>query len=143
MIPILNLSKEERVQTLFTNLMMKDAKMPTFSPQYNQIEPGELMGIVELIEDRVYYISDSPSFEYQGSNYTSESVRLNTIHDAKNLMYAHPKEFFVIYTLQVNPMVISNAPGVSQPKSYHLRGRFFSDNARIREKIINQILDEE
>ena len=120
MIPVLNLSKEERVQTLFTNLMMKDAKMPTFSPQYNQIEPSELMSIVELIEDRVYYISDSPSFEYQSSNYPSQTVRLNTINDAKLIMDNHDKEFFIIYTLQVDPMVISNAPGISQPKSYHL-----------------------
>lgn len=143
MIEVLNLSKEDRIQTIFTNILKKESQMPSFSPQYTIIDPVELMSIVQLIEDRVYYISDSPAFEYKGSTYTSMTMQINSIDDFKNLMTNHPDEFFIIYSIHTNQMIISNVGGISQPKSYRIRGNFISDPSTRRQNIINKILDEE
>jgi len=140
---LLNLSKEDRIQTIFTDLMMKESQMITFSPQYVSIEPTELIDIIQLIENRVYYITDSPSVDYQNHNYTSLTFRLNSIDDFKTIMENHPDEFFILHSIQTNGMVISNTPGISQPKSYNLRGVFITDFSIIREKRIGQILGDE
>lgn len=143
MIEVLNLSKENRIQTIFTNILMKDSQMTSFSPQYTIIDPVELMSIIQLIEDRVYYISDSPSFDYKGRSYASMTTQINSIDEFKILMNNHSDEFFIIYSIHTNQMVISNAPGISQPKSYRIRGNFITDPSFRRQNIINQILDEE
>jgi len=143
MIEVLNLPKEDRIQTIFTNMLMKDSQMTSFSPQYTVIDPVELMSIVHLIEDRVYYISDSPSFEYKGRSYSSMTMQINSIDDFKTLMTSHSDDFFIIYSIHTNQMIISNAPGISQPKSYRIRGNFMSDPSTRRQNIINKILDEE
>jgi hypothetical protein len=58
-------------------------------------------------------------------------------------MDGHQGEFFVLYNIMITNGVISNAPGISQNKSYMIRGVFVQDPSIKREQIINQILNEE
>jgi hypothetical protein len=136
------LTKEERIETISKNIIDKDLNMSLLSPQYTTIDPVELMSILELIEDRIYYISDSPSFEYQNKTYNSATFRINSSIESKAFMDNFPDDFFIIYSIKTNQMVISNAPGISQTKSYDIRGVFIKDSLITRQKVINNILDE-
>lgn len=136
MIQVSQLSKEERVKDIITEIL-------SMSPFQSVIEPSTLIQIVESIEDRIYFISESPSFEFKGRNWTCQQFKCDTIEDFKFLMDGYPNEFFVLYNIMLTNGVVSNAPGISQNQSYMIRGVFVEDPLIKREQIINQILDEE
>ena len=135
-IQVSQLSKEERVKDIITEIL-------SMSPFQSVIEPSTLIQIVESIEDRIYFISESPSFEFNGRNWTCQQYKCDTIEDFKSLMDNHPNEVFVIYNIMLTPGVTSNSPGISQNQSYMIRGIFIEDPSFKREQIINQILNEE
>jgi hypothetical protein len=143
MIQVSQLTKEERVKEIYMEIVKKMNNSMTFSQSLTTIEPSALIRIIESIEDRVYFISESPSFEFKGKNYTCQQCKCDTIEDFKSLMNTHSNEFYIIYSIMLNPGVISNAPGVSQNQSYIIRGVFVQDPLVKREQIINQILGEE
>ena len=134
---ISQLTKEQRVKEIITEINKKPQ-----SPFQSVIETLTLIQIVESIEDRIYFISESPSFEFNGRNWTCQHYKCDTIEDFKSLMDNHPNEFFVIYNIMFTG-VVSNAPGISQNQSYMIRGIFIEDPLIKREQIINQILNEE
>lgn len=136
MIQVSQLSKEERVKDIITEIL-------SMSPFQSVIEPSTLIQIVESIEDRIYFISESPSFEFKGRNWTCQQFKCDTIEDFKFLMDGYPNEFFVLYNIMLTNGVVSNAPGISRNQSYMIRGVFVEDPLIKREQIINQILDEE
>jgi hypothetical protein len=142
MIQVSQLNKEERVKEIYMEIVKKMNNSMTFSQSLTTIEPSDLIRIIESIEDRVYFISESPSFEFKGRNYTCQQCKCDTIEDFKSLMDKHSNEFYIIYSIMLNPGVISNAPGVSQNQSYMIRGVFVQDPSVKREQIINQILNE-
>jgi hypothetical protein len=143
MIQVSQLSKEERVKEIITEIHKKTANSMSMSPFQSIIETSTLIQIVESIEDRIYFISESPSFEFKGRNWTCQQYKCDTIEDFKYLMDGHQGEFFVLYNIMITNGVISNAPGISQNKSYMIRGVFVQDPSIKREQIINQILNEE
>jgi hypothetical protein len=143
MIQVSQLTKEERIKEIYMEIVKKMNNSMTFSQSLTTIEPSSLIRIIESIEDRVYFISESPSFEFKGKNYTCQQCKCDTIEDFKSLMNTHSNEFYIIYSIMLNPGVISNAPGVSQNQSYMIRGVFVQDPSVKREQIINQILGEE
>jgi hypothetical protein len=143
MIKVSLLSKEERVKEIITEIHKKTANSMSFSPFQSTIDPYTLIQIIESIEDRIYFISESPSFEFNGRNYTCLQYKCNTIGDFKTLMNNNPNDFFILYNIMTTNGVVSNAPGISQNQSYMIRGIFVEDFSVKREKIINQILDEE
>jgi hypothetical protein len=63
MIQVSQLSKEERVKEIITEIHKKTANSMSMSPFQSIIETSTLIQIVESIEDRIYFISESPSFE--------------------------------------------------------------------------------
>jgi hypothetical protein len=136
------LSKEERIKEIITEIHKKTSNSMSMSPFQSVIEPSTLIQIVESIEDRIYFISESPSFEFKGRNWTCQQYKCDTIEDFKYLMNTHSNEFYIIYSIMLNPGVISNAPGISQSQSYMIRGIFVEDPLIKREQIINQILNE-
>jgi hypothetical protein len=142
MIQVSQLSKEERVKEIITEIHKKTANSMSMSPFQSVIEPSTLIQIVESIEDRIYFISESPSFEFKGRNWTCQQCKCDTIEDFKSLMNTHSNEFYILYSIMLNPGVISNAPGISQSQSYMIRGIFVEDPLIKREQIINQILNE-
>jgi hypothetical protein len=142
MIQVSQLTKEERIKEIYMEIVKKMNNSMTFSQSLTTIEPSALIRIIESIEDRVYFISESPSFEFKGKNYTCQQCKCDTIEDFKSLMNTHSNEFYIIYSIMLNPGVISNAPGVSQNQSYMIRGVFVQDPLVKREQIINQILNE-
>jgi hypothetical protein len=142
MIQVSQLTKEERVKEICMEIVKKMNNSMAFSQSLTTIEPSDLIRIIESIEDRVYFISESPSFEFKGKNYTCQQCKCDTIEDFKSLMNTHSNEFYIIYSIMLNPGVISNAPGVSQNQSYIIRGVFVQDPLVKREQIINQILNE-
>jgi len=143
MIQVSQLSKEERVKEIYMEVNKKMGNSMTFSQSLATIEPSTLIKIIESIEDRIYFISESPSFEFKGRNFTCQQYKCDTIEDFKSLMDNHPNEFYIIYSIMLNPGVISNAPGITQNQSYMIRGIFVEDPLIKREQIINQILNEE
>lgn len=143
MIQVSQLTKEERVKEIYMEVNKKMGNSMTFSPTQPIIEPSTLIQIIESIEDRIYFISESPSFDFKGRNYTCKQFKCDTIEDFKFLMDGYPNEFFILYNIMLTNGVISNAPGISQNQSYMIRGVFVEDPLIKREQIINQILNEE
>ena len=137
------LSKEERVKEIYQDINSKSINTMSFSPTQPIIEPSTMIQIIESIEDRIYFISESPAFEFNGRNYTCQQYKCDTVEDFKILMDSHSNEFYIIYNIMMTNSVISNAPGISQNQSYMIRGVFVEDPLVKREQIINQILNEE
>ena len=137
------LSKEERVKKIYQDVNSKSINMMSFSPTQPIIEPSTMIQIIESIEDRVYFISESPAFEFNGRNYNCQQYKCDTVEDFKTLMDNHSNEFYIVYNIMLTPGIISNAPGISQNQSYMIRGVFVEDPLVKREQIINQILNEE
>jgi hypothetical protein len=102
-----------------------------------------LVKIIDSIEDRVYFISESPSFEFNGRSYACVQYKCDIVEDFKYLMDNHQSEFFILYNIMITNGVVSNASGISQNQSYMIRGVFIQDPSIKREQIINQILNEE
>jgi hypothetical protein len=143
MIQVSQLTKEERVKEIYMEVNKKMGNFTAFSQSLTTIEPSTLIKIVESIEDRVYFISESPSFEFNGRNWTCQQYKCDTIEDFKSLMDNHSNEFYIIYSIMLDPGVVSNSTGISQNQSYIIRGIFVDDPLIKREQIINQILNEE
>lgn len=143
MIQVSQLTKEERVKEIYMEVNKKMGNSMTFSPTQPIIEPSTLIQIIESIEDRIYFISESPSFEFNGRNWTCQQYKCDTVEDFKTLMDNHSNEFYIVYNIMLTPGVISNAPGISQNQSYMIRGIFVEDPLIKREQLINQVLGEE
>ena len=143
MIQVSQLSKEERVKEIITEIHKKTANSMSMSPFQSIIEPSTLIQIVESIEDRIYFISESPSFEFKGRNWTCQQYKCDTIEDFNYLMDDHKSEFYILYNIMITNGAISNAPGITQNQSYMIRGVFVEDPLIKREQIINQVLGEE
>ena len=143
MIKISQLSKSQRVKEICQDIDNKSINSLSFSPTQTIIDTPDLIQIIESIEDRIYFISESPSFEFNGRNWICQQCKCDTIEDFKSLMDNHPNEFYIIYNIMLTNGVVSNAPGISQNQSYMIRGVFIEDPLIKREQIINQILDEE
>jgi hypothetical protein len=137
------LSKEERVKKIYQDVNSKSINTMSFTPTQPIIQPSTMIQIIESIEDRVYFISESPSFEFKGRNYTCSQYKCDTVEDFKILMDNNFNDFFILYNIMMTNGVISNAPGISQNQSYMIRGVFVQDPSIKREQIINQILNEE
>jgi len=143
MIQVSQLSKEERVKEIYMEVSKKTANTMSFTPFQSIIEPSILTQIIESIEDRVYFISESPSFEFKSRNYTCQQYKCDTVEDFKILMDNNSSDFFILYNIMMTNGVVSNAPGISQNTSYMIRGVFIQDPLIKREQIINQVLGEE
>ncbi len=143
MIQVSQLSKEERIKEIYMEVSKKTANAMSFSPFQSIIEPSTLNQIIESIEDRVYFISESPAFEFKGKNYTCQQYKCDTVEDFKKLMDNKSDDFFIFYNIMMTNGVVSNAPGISQNQSYMIRGVFVEDPSIKREQIINQVLGEE
>ena len=145
---ISQLSKEERVKKIYQDINSKSINTISFSSSQPIIEPSTMIQIIESVEDRVYFISESPAFEFNGRNYTSQQYKCDTVEDFKILMNNNFNDFFILYNIMMTnggetSKIIPNAPGISQNQSYMIRGVFVKDPLVRREQIINQILDEE
>ena len=125
------LSKEERVKKIYQDINSKSTNFMSFSPTRPIIEPSTMIQIIESIEDRVYFISESPAFEFNGRNYNCQQYKCDTVEDFKTLMDNHSNEFYIVYNI------------IPQSQSYMTRGVFVEDPLIKREQIINQILNEE
>jgi hypothetical protein len=143
MIQVSQLSKEERVKEIYQDINSKSINTMSFTPTQPIIEPSTMIKIIESIEDRIYFISESPAFEFKGRNYTCQQYKCDTVEDFKTLMDDHSNEFYILYNIMMTNGVISNAPGISQNQSYMIRGVFVEDPLVKREQIINKILNEE
>jgi hypothetical protein len=143
MIQVSQLSKEDRVKEILTEIHKKTTNAMSFAPFQSIIEPSTMIQIIESIEDRIYFISESPAFEFKGRNYTCSQYKCDTVEDFKILMDNNSNDFFILYNIMMTNGVISNAPGISQNQSYMIRGVFIQDPSIKREQIINQILNEE
>ena len=134
MIKISQLSKSQRVKEICQDIDNKSINSLSFSPTQTIIDTPDLIQIIESIEDRIYFISESPSFEFEGRNYTCPNYKCDKIEDFKSLMDNNSESFFIIYNItDISLNAIS---------SYIIRGVFVEDLLIKRDKIINQILDE-
>ena len=97
MIKISQLTKDQRVKEICQDIDNKSINSLSFSPTQTIIDQSDLIQIIESIEDRVYFISESPSFEFEGRNYTCPNYKCDKIEDFKSLMDNNSERFFIIY----------------------------------------------
>ncbi len=128
MIPVYNLSSEDRIKEILSSILDKNS-----SGFLSNIDEIELHNILKEIEQRIYYIAESPAFELNGSNHFSQLFKFVTIEDIKKLFEHNDEHFFVIYSigkdLQFNSSII--------------RGVFIFDESIKRQKTIEKILNNE
>lgn len=137
MIEVSQLTKDQRVKEIFKDIDNKSINFLKFSPTASVIDPSDLIQIVESVEDRIYFISDSPSFEFEGVNYTCLNYTCNGIKDFKLLMDNNSDHFFIIYNI-----ILTTDTQTKNRVPYMIRGVFVEDPLIKRDKIISQILDE-
>jgi hypothetical protein len=136
MINVSQLTKDQRVKEIYQDINSKSINFMSFTPTQPIIEPSTMIQIIESIEDRVYFISESPAFEFNGKTYTCQQYKCDKVEDFKILMDNHSNEFYIVYNIILTTGVISNAP------AYMIRGVFLEDPLIKRDQIINQILNE-
>ena len=124
---ISHLTKEERIDELIKDISSKFS----FLQNNNQtIKSDYLLELVEIIEDRTYYITDSPNFEFNNRFYSVLTYR-GDIDNLKKIMKERSNGFFIIYSFISNPF----------PKnSIYIRGVFIEDKSIQREKIIDELI---
>ena len=128
MIPTYNLNSEDRIKEILKSILDKNS-----SGLLDNLDEVELYNILKEIEQKVYYITESPAFELHGSNHSCLLFRFNTIEDVKNLFESNDEHFFVIYSIGKD----SNY-GFSV-----IRGIFIFDDSIKRQKTIDKILNNE
>ncbi len=126
MILTYNLNSEDRIKEILKSILDKNS-----SGLLDNLDEVELYNILKEIEQKVYYITESPAFELNGSNHSCLLFRFTTIEDVKNLFESNDEHFFVIYSIGKD----SNY-GFSV-----IRGIFIFDDSIKRQKTIDKILN--
>ncbi len=128
MILTYNLNSEDRIKEILKSILDKNS-----SGLLDNFDEVELHNILKEIEQRIYYITESPAFELNDSNHSCLLFRFNTIEDVKNLFESNDEHFFVIYSIGKD----------QQFNSSIIRGIFIFDESIKRQKTIEKILNNE
>lgn len=129
MIQVYNLSSEDRIKEILNSILDKNS----YGLFLDNIDESELHNILKEIEQRIYYITESPAFELNGSNHFCQLFKFDTIEDVKKLFQSNDENFFVIYSIGKD----------KQFNSSIIRGIFIFDESMKRQKTIEKILNNE
>ncbi len=128
MILTYNLNSEDRIKEILKSILDKNS-----SGLLDNLDEVELYNILKEIEQKVYYITESPAFELNGSNHFCRLFKFDTIEDVKKLFEYNDEHFFVIYSIGKD----------QQFNSSIIRGVFVFDESLKRQKTIEKILNNE
>ena len=137
MIPILQLTKEERINEIILDIDQKinagQIMGAVFVPD-SSIDSDELQDILNRIEHRIYYITPSPvfSFDVDGVSkmLSSGTYECSTIDELVDLItITNPNMCFIWYNLS------------KHDGRFRIRGVFIDDRAKLRNNKIDEILN--
>lgn len=128
---IKSLSKEERIQKIISDMANR--------PTTGLITNDEVYYILSKIESRIYYITDSPVFEFESAVIACTTITYDTITDLiDGLLSLTEINYFIFYNIQVTESV--KHPHPTSITRYSIRGYFRKDAIEIRNRKINEIL---
>jgi hypothetical protein len=135
LINLQTLTREDRIKRLITENMNKSAGF-----NVNFLNPNDF-GIVELhtlfsqIEDRIYYITEAPAFEFGGSTRRSETMKFDDIDHIVKSISETPSKFLIFYSIFKSPLM------KDEKQSIMIRGVFIDDPVYLRNEKIDEILN--
>lgn len=139
MIDIRGLTPDERIHRLILESALKQQQQSMFvsSDTTRNITESESIELFTRIESRVYYILESPRFEYTDINGETKSMSCLTMKhpDISSIsisILSESKKHFAFYNIRVD-----------EHGSFMIRGYFLDDVVIIRQEKIDQILGTE
>jgi hypothetical protein len=135
LINLQNLTKEDRIKKLIEENMNKSAGFNVSILNPNDFNIVELHTIFSQIEDRIYYITQAPSFDFKGSTRMSETRKFNDIDHIIKSFNQTPSKFLIFYSMFKSPLM--------QPNNHQdimIRGSFIDDPTYFRNRRIDEVL---
>jgi hypothetical protein len=136
LINLQTLTREERMYQLVLTQTNKSNGFNQFIQNPDDFTNEELLELFSKIESRIYYISEAPNFDFNGSNYQSETMKFTDVDDIVNSFTKNPDKYFIYYSIFKSPTVQPNTH-----RDLMLRGKFLEDPAYIRNEKIDKILN--
>jgi hypothetical protein len=134
LINLQTLTREERVKRLITENMNKSAGFNLNLLNPNDFSIVELHTLFSQIEDRIYYITEAPAFEFGGSTRRSETMKFDDIDHIVKSISETPSKFLIFYSIFKSPLM------KDEKQSIMIRGVFIDDPVYLRNEKINEIL---
>ncbi len=137
LINLQNLTKEERINQLLLTQKNKSNGFNRFIQNPNDFTNDYLIDLFSKIESRVYYISEAPNFELNGSSHQTGTFNFSNFDDIIKYFINNPDKYFIYYSIFKSPLI--NNP--SNHNDLMLRGKFLEDPSYIRNQLIDEILN--
>ncbi len=136
------LKREDRIHKLVLSAALKQSIMAQYQSTENGLTDSEIYDIMSKIEHRIYYITESPNFEFAETNSrhipkNGKHVKCDTmIFKLDDFLKATKDKYFIFYNIW------SQVDANTNHKIILIRGSFQEDPAAIREIKRNGTLDE-
>lgn len=137
LINLQTLNREERIYQLILTQSNKSKGFNQFSQNPSDFTNDELLDLFSKIESRVYYISESPNFELNGTSHQTVSIKFSSFDDIVKYLINNPDKYIIYYSTFKSPLI--NNP--SNHNDLILRGKFLEDPSYIRNQRIDEILN--
>ncbi len=144
MINLMALSKEERIQRLILEVSRKHSllnQIQSFSPSETGIlTEDEIYYILSKVEHRIYFITDSPTFEFESKALTCSTMKFDNISDLiDGVLKMTENDYFIFYNVWLEESHHHSYP-TSSTTRYVIRGNFQKDHIEIRNNKIDEVL---
>lgn len=135
LINLQTLTREERIKRLVQENMNKSAGFNVSLLNPNDFSILELHTLFSQIEDRIYYITEAPSFEFGGSTRRSETMKFDDIDHIVKSISETPSKFLIFYSIFKSPLTQNEREFIM------VRGVFIDDPIYLRNEKIDEILN--
>jgi len=130
------LTREERMYQLVLTQTNKSKGFNQFLQNPSDFTNEELIELFSKIESKIYYISEAPNFEFNGSLHQTETIKFTDVDDIVKFFTKNPDKYFIYYSIFKSTL--------TQPNNHRdlmLRGKFLEDPSYIRNQKIDKILN--
>jgi len=134
LINLQNLTREDRIKRLIEENMNKSVGFNVSILNPNDFNIIELHTLFSQIEDRIYYITQAPAFEFGGSTRRSETIKFDDIEHIVKFITETPNKFLIFYTMFKSPLTLN------EQKFIMIRGSFIDDPVYLRNQRIDEVL---
>lgn len=135
LINLQNLTREDRIKRLIEENMNKSAGFNVNILNPNDFNIVELHTLFSQIEDRIYYITQAPAFEFGGSTRRSETIKFDDIDHIVKYITETPNKFLIFYSIFKSPLT------QNEQQFIMVRGVFIDDPIYLRNEKIDEILN--
>lgn len=135
LINLQNLTREDRIKRLIEENMNKSAGFNASILNPNDFNIIELHNIFSQIEDRIYYITQAPSFDFLGSSRRSDTYKFIDIDDIVKSINEKQSKFLIFYSMFKSPLMQPN-----DQQEIMIRGSFIDDPVYLRNQRIDEVL---